>query len=134
MQMQRFAQDPSRQGIFKQMQQMVKELAAAADQAKQQLAKAAQEAQAQAPQQPQMDPETMAKIKATEVVAAQKAKNMALSHAQRMQQKQQIHEQQMTERARDAQVSTAIADAKGASEIALDRIKAKSKAKTAKTS
>ena len=134
LQMQRFAQDPSRQGIFKQMQQMVKELAAAADQAKQQLAKAAQEAQAQAPQQPQMDPETMAKIKATEVVAAQKAKNMALSHAQRMQQKQQIHEQQMTERARDAQVSTAIADAKGASEIALDRIKAKSKAKTAKTS
>jgi hypothetical protein len=51
----------------------------------------------------QLDPETAAKLKGSLVLAEAKAANATASHAQKMMMKQQAHDQQLRDRAADAE-------------------------------
>lgn len=123
-QMNRFANDPTRQQVYKELMQQFKQLSQIHDQLKAKVSQAmAKNNGGNGGGQGQLPPDAIAKIQTAKILATQKAQNMAQSHQQRMRQRDEIHKQNMADRQRDAQLDTAIKDLETASELQRNRLK-----------
>lgn len=126
--LQRFANDPSREGVAKQMTKMAQDLGQFTDQLKKQVQQQMEQAQSQGPQGPQLPPEVQQQLMIEDAKGKQKIQNMALSHQQRMTQRAQIHAQQMAEAADKARLDATAKDVLTAADIRAKRLQAQAKA------
>lgn len=117
--LERFKDDPTRKGIHKQLQEMLKAVAKATDQI---AAKVQQMAAQHQQQQPgangsQLPPDVQQKLAIEDAKGQLKLKQMALSHQQRLQQRKEQHEMQIAAEAQRTQAQIASMDATTAAEI-----------------
>jgi len=116
--MQRFANDPTRQGIYKDLEKMFNEIASRVDQLEKIMQKQMQEAaQQQQNAGPQLPPDVQQKLAIEDAKGQLKLKQMYLSHQQRLQQRKEQHEQQIAADRQRTNAQVAALDVTTAAEV-----------------
>lgn len=123
--MQRFANDPTRAGLYKEMDKMFKQLSQVADQMRKKVEEQQKQAQQQSAQQgQQLPPDVQQKLAIEDAKGKLKLQQMALSHQQRLRQRAEQHAMQLQSDAQRTQSEVAANDLRTAAEIKRNRIKA----------